>query len=1267
MRFFPECPDIPSELIEARDAGEVIFFCGAGVSLARAGLPSFYRLTESVLTDLGAAKDSDAYRLFQHMLDVEASSGIGGLLSPDRVFGLLERDFSGDEINRSVSKLLSPAPDTDLSAHRAMLTLAHHPDHGVRLVTTNFDRLFDAALPGLVSRDSQSLAALSDAEEWGVIHLHGRVNEGASGRAPSSFVLSTGAFGDAYLANGWAREFVHRVMRDFVTVFVGYAADDPPIRYLLEGMKSGQGHRRRAYAFQSATDPAAIASWADKGVAPIVYESGHETLWRALDLWADQAKDPQAWASSVLTRAGAGPTALKPFERGQFAHVIGSRSGARLLAESKQPPPADWLCVMDPSLRFRTPDKQTDGPMQFDGPTVDPFELYKLDSDSTPDITNNGIIKEMKVPEEAWDGFRANHRDLEDMKRESVASLRGSASGSAPDLPPRLWHLSIWLSNVAHQPAAPWWASRQNGLHPQLQQSILLRLQSQKDDARLPAIRYAWQLIFEAWRERPNTWRDLYDLKGAVADAGWNDAALREYRRVTAAFLKVRSSYFGPLPPKVDQEVDVRHLVHTDVAYPEGYSDIPISEEALKQVIASFRVNLERAAELEVAQSYVDLCSIRPDEEKEGDSYKRHHDLSAYTLHYLQLFNRLRDADKSAAMAEVARWRSEDEVFTRLRIWAAGEADLTKPREAAAIIHGLPDDDFWDSRHQRDFLLSLQMRWNEFSPRDCSRIARRILRGRKRWENEEATDHRVRRAYAVVSRLYWLYQQGCGLPFDLEEVTAKYRAVIPDWSPDEASSTAEDMDGRMYSVVDDTDCSQLEGLKAPEVLSTAAKIMREHEQRHSHARPFTGLLRSDPQLAFDALTWSSTQGEHPQWAWEALLNLSDNDQPIDLAIEVITAALLDLPDTAIAEIVHTICRWLRVKSKTLAKAEPLFSQLWHRILDVMMGTPAAQRGAIVRGDQEPDWPMEAINSPTGNLNEALFGTDKTTDLEKCGGLPSWLTEKLDRLLALDGNPRRFALVLLAERLNWLFYIDPSWTERSLLSVMGAEARGTLDYDAAWAGFLRARHSPTVELFARIKDELLKLPAPAARHERHQYERLAAFLFGAWRPGPAEPPLITDTEMRRALLEGDEQFREQMIWILDRWAPDDLSDWIPLVKRLIGDVWPKQLRANSPNLSRRWLEFLFSNPEMFGEVSEALLPKLSPVRGSDIWLRGSHGFAEKVTEDRAEAVVNVLDLILDEDRSNWPYGTGDLIDVLEHFELGQDAQLKFQSLSRRRSR
>jgi len=69
MKFLANGPDIPDELLLARDAGDVILFCGAGVSLQSLKLPNFPVLADRVIQSLGAAQDSRA-RLARLWLDV---------------------------------------------------------------------------------------------------------------------------------------------------------------------------------------------------------------------------------------------------------------------------------------------------------------------------------------------------------------------------------------------------------------------------------------------------------------------------------------------------------------------------------------------------------------------------------------------------------------------------------------------------------------------------------------------------------------------------------------------------------------------------------------------------------------------------------------------------------------------------------------------------------------------------------------------------------------------------------------------------------------------------------------------------------------------------------------------------------------------------------------------------------------------------------------------------------------------------------------------
>src|SRR4051812_48453382 len=50
--------------------------------------------------------------------------------------------------------------------------------------------------------------------------------------------------------------------------------------------------------------------------------------------------------------------------------------------------------------------------------------------------------------------------------------------------------------------------------------------------------------------------------------------------------------------------------------------------------------------------------------------------------------------------------------------------------------------------------------------------------------------------------------------------------------------------------------------------------------------------------------------------------------------------------------------------------------------------------------------------------------------------PEGWTDRLEQLLALPGDMRRHALVMLGFQINWLFVIAPEWTTEHLLPVVG---------------------------------------------------------------------------------------------------------------------------------------------------------------------------------------------------------------------------------------
>lgn len=249
MRFLANGPSIPDDLLIARDAGDVIFFCGAGVSRHRAGLPDFLKLGGDVIDLLGAGEKSLARRLFQRIREVGPMAGVGGLVATDRVFSLLEREFEQKDVQNAVARAIRPADGADLSAHQPLIDLSRGRDGTVRLVTTNFDLLFEKCDGSIACSGPPILPNPRSAAFNGIIHRHGRVNADYSGPGDEEFIVSSADFGRAYLSDGWATRFMQSLLARFQIVFVGYAADDPPIQYLLEALnlRAGSCHHRGLY------------------------------------------------------------------------------------------------------------------------------------------------------------------------------------------------------------------------------------------------------------------------------------------------------------------------------------------------------------------------------------------------------------------------------------------------------------------------------------------------------------------------------------------------------------------------------------------------------------------------------------------------------------------------------------------------------------------------------------------------------------------------------------------------------------------------------------------------------------------------------------------------------------------------------------------------------------------------------------------------------------------------------------------------------------
>ncbi|TFH41811.1 MAG: hypothetical protein E4H01_14370, partial [Lysobacterales bacterium] len=731
---------------------------------------------------------------------MERRIGVSGVISADHIFGLLERDFLTRDIESAVAKALQPSPGVDLSAHRILLALATTPEGKVRLVTTNFDRLFEDCDDTLKVWQPPRLPDPTRPNDMdGIIHLHGRTTRDYGGSEGDGFVLSSSEFGRAYLSDGWATNFFREILNRYVVAFVGYQADDPPVQYLLEALNKKAGQIKDVYAFQSGTPSDASARWIHKGIEAIAYfeEDGHQALWETLEAWAERAKAPEAWYNSVIGLAREGPENLEPHVRGQVAHIISTLEGARKFSESDPPPPADWICVFDPYQRYATP--RHTGQLSEQGSFVDPFYLYGLDSDVVPiPIDPENYLEKRNVPPTAWSGLAANRPDRKYLRDDNLPALRGHWSTNPPSLPSRLIQIGVWIKQVAHQPTLVWWAAHQHALHPSIQQQIEHQLS--KRTSRV--VRQAWRYLFEAWEEKRKEFhRDWYDLKAIVDMDGWDSAAIRTYAAINRPFLNVERSYWrGPTPPEQKEDMRIGDILHLDVKYPNLQVDAKIPDEWLVFAIQELRKNLEHALNLEKelgGYGLSQISSIVPDDDPAVDNYGRTHDLSGSVINFSSLFARLIDFNGSAAKQEFLAWpKNDNTIFSKLRIWSCGMAKLIPAKAFGPIIAGLGNEAFWDRSHQRDLLIVLAKRWPELSDSARNKIENRLLKRPFGQKGKQDTGFEGHQAWEALNRITWLANQGCKFKFNLKTETKRLREKAIKWKPEFADKATDSMEVR---------------------------------------------------------------------------------------------------------------------------------------------------------------------------------------------------------------------------------------------------------------------------------------------------------------------------------------------------------------------------------------------------------------------------------------------------------------------------------------
>jgi hypothetical protein len=1230
MRFVANGPDIPLDLVTVQEKGQTIFVCGAGVSRG-AGLPLFRGLVEGVYQRLG-----EDWNL--HPAEREGMRAGGALEGQyDRVLRCLERRLAAsnaprnrgmrERIRSAVRDVLTPPDNADLGNHLALLELSRDAEGRNRILTTNFDTLFERAWfeknhSATASHAGMAMPQPKVAGCTGVLHLHGRLGDPRPelNATDTDLVLTSAEFGDAYLRTGWASRYIYDLVRAYTVVLVGYQADDPPMRYLLEALEADRERYpdlQKVYAFASSeagNEELVRALWAAKAVEPILYRAegdDHSALYNSLREWRDYAEDPTAWRGGQLRPILSGtPSTISEDRLQECAALLGHGDACQLLADLS--PAAEWLPVL--------------------------IEKRVFDRDRT--LPGEWIAKRINDP----------------------AMIRACAGLPMLDEQAR-WHINRALD-------------RERAALSPLRARAWRLLLAGKRPMRSDFLDDSWFLI------APNIKRGEADFQARHLIG----RILRPRLQISKALRWGDEARELNAPEALH---DLLRLEFDPAEHPSANDILTVWPQDAEQEIALFRT-LDRALldALEEAQD-VGLLDGWDRTSYDVPSVAAHpqnaHRSGFYpiTRALADVWHRLVARDANRARALVQPWADSPFLLVRRLSLFVHEHVAFTPAEAATAVIKLEDEVFWGNARV-EIMRLLAARWAHFSNPDRLAIETRIRQGEPRhlypadaFENDEEW-HSIQDS-SIYRRLKRIDLAGGALTAESQQVIAEISARHPTWKP----SAGDRDDFHFWHEMRSGPDGQ------PELLADVAddalvkEAMRLQRERHfEQGDVWRVFCSADPERALRGLRLEADNDQWDAEAWRCLLWAANDkgDAPFQFALADLMSTM---PEEPLSELLPAATSWLQRQREALsAPIQPggsRFLTLWDRFAD----RAYRPENDAAEAATDHDLITESLNRPGGMLAWSLLDALSAAKPQRNSGLGVELKLRFDRLATAPGRPGLLARVYLARSLAYLDAIDPAWAE------VNFQPRFNWDHPEAlslWRSFAHGGiGSP--RLFNALKPAML---AAFERQELsdNEFEGLVSNLLSVaiWHQrGEAPEYELTSAEVRRTLTVGPSSARRNVSWNLWRIMAKredengqvedaDVSDkpkrWRTTVGPLFRDIWPLDARLRSKSTTQNLVLMALECDDAFPEAVDAILDVIVPYQlyqiSHSLRLENRHG---ELVRQHPLAFVKLTNALIDPLLFPVP---NDLIGLLNECvaaspDVARDpAYLRLHGLSRQRS-
>lgn len=1204
MQFITHGPDIPDALLQAHEEGRVVFFCGAGISYP-AGLPGFkglvneiYRLNGTILSDI----EREAFERGQF----------------DATLDLLERRLPGQRlaVRRALAQALKPKlrrkGATDTQA--ALLRLARSREGAVRLVTTNFDRIFHVA----AKRTGQAFQAyaapmlpIPKNSRWdGLVYLHGLLPETSDDTALNRLVVTSGDFGLAYLTERWAARFVSELFRNYVVCFVGYSINDPVLRYMMDALAADRMLGEvtpQAWALgdcEPGQEQRKTIEWEAKGVTPILYTVpagtyDHSALHQTLHAWADTYRDGvQGKEAIVVKHALARPqdsTRQDDFV-GRMLWALSDKSGlpAKRFADLNPAPPLDWLLEAFSDERFQYSDlPRFHVPPRIEVDTKLRFSLIRRPApyDRAPPM----LLASGGVSGSQWDDV--------------------------------MFHLAHWLVRHLDDPRLIIWIAERGGqMHdrwPWLIEHELDRFAalerdgktSERDEILLhapkaipgPLMRTLWRLLLSGRVKSP--WRDsdLYRWQGRLKREGLTTTLRLELRELLAPKVVLKKPFrwsdddssSTDEPSRIKRLVDWElvlaadhvHSTLRDLADEPWKSALPHLLEDFQQVLRDALDFLRELGEADDRsdRSYWDLPSITPHWQNRG------------FRDWVSVIELLRDAwlavrmDDSARATRIAQawFELPYPTFKRLALFAASHDGCIQPERWVDWLLAEGAWWLWSTDTGREVFRLFVLQGRHLAGVAQDRLEAAILAGPPREMYRD--DLEAERWQDLVARSVWLHLAklntsglvlGASAAARLVEISTAY----PQWqlATNERDEFSHWMSGTGDPDYEDSRDVDIAPRKRQELVQWLTKPMP--EQRPFYEDTWREVCRTRFFHSLSALGDLAQDDVWPAGRWREALQTWAEEGMVLRSWRYAAPLVQTMPDAVLQEIDHAVTWWVEAASKSISRHEGILLNLCRRVLALPLETGSGSR--IIRNGVETYDPVgSAINHPIGHATQALINLWFKQSPNDNDLLPADLKPIFTALCDVQVDRFRHGRVLLGSRLIAFFRVDRSWTEQHLLPLF--DWSNPVEAKAVWEGFL---WSPRLyqPLLTAFKSQFLDSAKHYADLGKHR-QQFATFLTYA-ALGPTEGYSVEEFRSAIGALprEGLEESAQALSQALEGAADQREDYWRNRAQPFWQQIWPKSRDLATRRIAESLTRMVIASRGEFPAALTAVQDWLQPI-------------------------------------------------------------------------